>query len=74
MKKIITIISLILMFAVSNVFAAEACGGAVTADDQLIASQAKGLVKDKTTRLEKISVLHSFVRDEISQIEAKYAG
>ncbi|MDD4868926.1 MAG: hypothetical protein PHR77_00090 [Kiritimatiellae bacterium] len=74
MKKIIPIISLILLFAISNVFAAEACGGAGTADDQLIASKAKELVKDKTTRIEKISALHSFVRDEINQIEAKYAG
>jgi|GEM_PF-3928021 len=72
MKKIIPILSLIIVLAVSRVFAADSCGEAATGDDKAIATKAKELVTGKNTRLEKISALHSFVRDEIGQAKTQY--
>jgi hypothetical protein len=68
MKKVIPIILLALMIALSRVSA----GDTYDVDGTVINSKSKELVAGKKTRLEKISAVYSFVRDEISQIDNQY--
>jgi hypothetical protein len=51
---------------------AQTCGVATNAEDSAIASTAQELVKDKPTRLDKLTALHAFVRDEIAQAKTQY--
>ncbi len=73
MKRIVPVISLILIMAVSRCFAAEVVVDAKpAAEDKAVEAKATELLTGKTTRLDKITVLHSFVRDEIDQAKTQY--
>ncbi|MDD4868924.1 MAG: hypothetical protein PHR77_00080 [Kiritimatiellae bacterium] len=69
MKKIVQIVFLVLTIALLRGFAGDTYD---TGDDTGINSKSKELVAGKNTRLEKISAVYSFVRDEISQIDNQY--
>ena len=51
---------------------AQTCDVATNAEDSLIAAKAQELAKDKPARLNKITALHTFVRDEIAQAKTQY--
>ena len=72
MKKILPAAFVFFMLCTGRIFAADACGNTATNDDQLITAQAQELVKGKTTRLEKVSAIHSYVRDQIGQSKTQY--
>lgn len=72
MKKIFMILSLAVFLMSARVFAADSCGTAAKADDNPIETRAKELVAGKNTRLEKISAIYSFVRNEIGQAKTQY--
>ena len=73
MRRLTAIISLMLMVAFSRGMAADAgCATPEAGDDKAFDTKAKELLTGKNTRLEKISALHSFVRDEIGQAKTQY--
>jgi len=69
MKKILQIVLLCLTIALMRGFAGDMYDAS---DDTAINSKSKELVAGKNSRLEKILVVYSFVRDEISQIDNQY--
>jgi hypothetical protein len=72
-KKYVVIVSLILMVALSRCFAADASSDSPqSSDDKVVDAKANELLAGKTTRLDKISALHTFARDEIGQAKTQY--
>ncbi len=43
------------------------------ADDEAISETATRLVKTETTRVGKLHAVHSFMRDEIREVKARYS-
>lgn len=71
MKKIISILLILVFLAASHVSQVMSAEN-VSADDKAIGDKATELVTGKNLRLEKISVIHSFVRDEIGQAKTQF--
>jgi len=71
MKKIISILSILLFLTISHVSQAVSAED-LASGDKAMGDKATELVIGKNSRLEKISAIHSFVRDEIGQAKTQY--